>query len=58
MLPRPWCRPEALCSETWCLEPANLGSSVGVSKVRTKQEFERATRRAFRFDMKILLACG
>jgi len=37
------------------VKPANLGSSVGISKVRTKKEFERATRHAFRFDTKIIL---
>lgn len=37
------------------VKPANLGSSVGISKVRTKQEFKRATQNAFRFDIKILI---
>lgn len=37
------------------IKPANAGSSVGVSKVKTKNEFERALRDAFRFDTKVML---
>jgi D-alanine-D-alanine ligase len=37
------------------VKPANLGSSVGISKVRTAEEFESACRLAFRFDSKILI---
>ncbi len=37
------------------VKPANLGSSVGVSKVRSRQEFERAVADAFRYDRKILI---
>lgn len=37
------------------VKPANLGSSVGISKVRTKQEFEKALETAFAFDQKIIL---
>ncbi len=36
------------------IKPANLGSSVGVSKVRNKNEFNEAIRSAFLFDNKIL----
>lgn len=37
------------------VKPANAGSSVGVSKVRTKEEFKQALDKAFTFDNKILI---
>ncbi len=37
------------------VKPANLGSSVGISKVRTPEEYERAVALAFRYDTKVLL---
>jgi D-alanine-D-alanine ligase len=37
------------------VKPANMGSSVGVSKARTADEFETCCRLAFRFDSKILI---
>ncbi|MCE5286021.1 MAG: D-alanine--D-alanine ligase [Pelosinus sp.] len=37
------------------IKPANAGSSVGVSKVKNKQEFDRAIAEAFTFDNKILI---
>jgi D-alanine-D-alanine ligase len=37
------------------VKPANMGSSVGVSKARTGDEFETCCRSAFRFDSKILI---
>jgi len=37
------------------VKPANLGSSVGISKVRNEQEFEAGCELAFRFDGKILV---
>jgi D-alanine-D-alanine ligase len=37
------------------VKPANLGSSVGISKVSDHEEFERAVREAFRYDHKILI---
>jgi len=49
---------EALASELGLpmfVKPANLGSSVGVSKVRNRQEFEEAVDHAFEFDQKILI---
>ncbi len=36
------------------VKPANLGSSVGISKVRDEREFERAVDSAFDYDNKIL----
>jgi D-alanine-D-alanine ligase len=37
------------------VKPANLGSSVGVSKVRNTDEFVNAVAKAFGFDKKILI---
>jgi D-alanine-D-alanine ligase len=37
------------------VKPANLGSSVGISKVTGKDQFRRAIEEAFRYDSKILV---
>lgn len=37
------------------IKPANMGSSVGVSKVRNEKEFKQAVKTAFDFDLKILI---
>lgn len=37
------------------IKPANLGSSVGVHKVRDKNEFKIALKDAFQFDNKVLV---
>lgn len=37
------------------VKPANLGSSVGVSKVRNREECNRAVADAFHYDTKILI---
>ncbi len=37
------------------VKPANLGSSVGVSKVRNKYEYQKATEEAFLYDAKIIV---
>ena len=41
--------------EPFFIKPANLGSSVGVSKVHNEPEYRRAVARAFEYDNKILL---
>jgi D-alanine-D-alanine ligase len=40
------------------VKPANLGSSIGISKVKTRGETERALIRAFRHDRKVLVEEG
>jgi D-alanine-D-alanine ligase len=40
------------------VKPANLGSSVGISKVSANQEFNGAIKEAFRYDSKILIEEG
>ena len=37
------------------IKPANLGSSVGIHKVKNREEFDRAVRDAFNYDNKILI---
>jgi D-alanine-D-alanine ligase len=37
------------------VKPANLGSSVGISKVDSRSELEAAVKKALRFDNKILI---
>ena len=37
------------------IKPANLGSSVGVTKVHTESEFAAAVKEAFQYDNKILI---
>ncbi|MBI4524073.1 MAG: D-alanine--D-alanine ligase [Deltaproteobacteria bacterium] len=37
------------------IKPANLGSSVGISKVKNRNQFRRAVRDAFQYDSKVLL---
>ncbi|AFY74601.1 D-alanine--D-alanine ligase [Synechococcus sp. PCC 7502] len=40
------------------VKPSNLGSSVGISKVRTRQELEAAIASAFSYDARILIEQG
>jgi D-alanine-D-alanine ligase len=40
------------------VKPANLGSSVGISKVNKKNQFADAVRLAFRYDNKIIIEKG
>ncbi|MBX7045745.1 MAG: D-alanine--D-alanine ligase [Ignavibacteria bacterium] len=37
------------------VKPANMGSSVGISKVNSEEEFSTAIEEAFKYDRKILL---
>jgi len=37
------------------VKPANLGSSVGISKAKSEAEFRNAVKDAFRYDQKILV---
>jgi len=40
------------------VKPANLGSSVGISKVKRAEELDAAVRKAFQYDSKILVEQG
>ena len=37
------------------IKPANMGSSVGISKVRNEKEFKKGISEAFKFDRKIII---
>lgn len=37
------------------IKPANTGSSIGISKVKNKNEFDRAVKLAFQYDTKIIM---
>ncbi|MBI3588810.1 MAG: D-alanine--D-alanine ligase [Candidatus Liptonbacteria bacterium] len=37
------------------VKPANMGSSVGVSKVKNVEEFDKALNEAFKYDVKVVL---
>lgn len=37
------------------VKPANLGSSVGISKINRKEDFKKAVSQAFRYDTKIII---
>ncbi len=37
------------------IKPANMGSSVGISKVRNEKKFEKAISEAFKYDTKIVI---
>lgn len=37
------------------VKPANLGSSVGISKVKNKKDFIKAIAKAFQYDIKIII---
>ena len=41
--------------ETIFIKPANLGSSVGVSKINNEADYLQATNEAFQYDTKIIL---
>ncbi len=46
---------EAKLGLPFFIKPANLGSSVGVSKVKNKAEFQAKIEHAFQYDRKILI---
>jgi D-alanine-D-alanine ligase len=40
---------------TLYVKPANLGSSIGISKVQSNEEFNKAIKKAFLYDNKIII---
>ena len=46
---------DALGTPDLFIKPANMGSSVGVSRATSAEEFETACERAFRYDGKVLV---
>jgi D-alanine-D-alanine ligase len=45
----------ALGSRDMFVKPANMGSSVGVSRARSEDEFTKSCELAFRYDQKVLI---
>ena len=45
----------ATLGATLFIKPANLGSSVGVYKVQSEQEFSKALDQAFQYDTKVII---
>jgi D-alanine-D-alanine ligase len=46
---------DALGTSELFVKPANMGSSVGVSRASSPEEYDRACERAFRYDGKVLV---
>ena len=46
---------EAALGAPFFIKPANMGSSVGISKVRTEGEYSAAVKDAFQYDTKIVI---
>ena len=46
---------ETLGARDLFVKPANMGSSVGVSRARSEEEYHRACAQAFRYDIKLLV---
>lgn len=46
---------DALGTTDLFIKPANMGSSVGVSRATSHEEFVQASERAFRYDSKVLV---
>ena len=45
-------------TETMFVKPSNAGSSVGVTKVTSQEELERAIEHAFHYDVKVIIQAG
>ena len=46
---------KAKLGHTLFIKPANMGSSVGISKVRNEAEFQQAIKLAFEYDVKVIV---
>jgi D-alanine-D-alanine ligase len=44
-----------ILGNTLFIKPANLGSSIGISKVRNRIEYNKAIKHAFSYDLKIVV---
>ena len=51
-------RSESISAYPLFVKPANLGSSVGISKARDRAELEAALKKAARFDRRVLVERG
>jgi len=50
-----WAAVDALGTPDLFVKPANMGSSVGVSRATSAEEFDKACQRAFQYDGKVLV---
>ena len=46
---------EAVFGKPFFIKPANMGSSVGISKIRDEAEYASAVKDAFQYDIKIII---
>jgi len=46
---------EAALASPFFIKPANMGSSVGISKVKNETEYANAVKEAFQYDVKIII---
>ena len=46
---------ETALNSPFFVKPANMGSSVGISKVKSEAEYANAVREAFKYDVKIII---
>jgi D-alanine-D-alanine ligase len=46
---------EAALGSPFFIKPANMGSSVGISKVKSGAEFSNGVKEAFKYDVKIII---
>jgi len=46
---------ETILGKPFFIKPANMGSSVGISKVRNEDEYTAAVKDAFQYDTKIII---
>jgi D-alanine-D-alanine ligase len=51
----PFAEVKAALGSPLFVKPANMGSSVGISKVRNEEEYENAVKEAFKYDVKIII---
>jgi D-alanine-D-alanine ligase len=51
----PFAEIEAALARPFFVKPANMGSSVGISKVHNEAEYPAAMRDAFRYDTKVII---
>ena len=51
-------RAQAELGDTLFVKPANMGSSVGVSKVSSEKDYQNALNLAFKYDSKVLIEEG
>ena len=49
---------KAVCFIQWFVKPANMGSSVGISKAENREELQNALQEAYRYDTRAIVEQG